>query len=171
MSWSEVQQGPAFGFTVVALMVVFGPLIATRLRMPGLLGLLLGGALIGPNMLDVLPSFDTLNSVGTIGVLYLIFLAGLQLDIDAFLRFRRISVGFGLLTASVPMLLGTAVALVLGIDAAAAVLVGSFWASFTLITYPTVSKYGLTRNRAVAAIVGGELDHRHDLADHLGAPA
>ncbi len=154
MSWSEVQQGPAFGFTVVALMVVFGPLIAAQLRMPGLLGLLLGGALIGPNMLDVLPSFDTLNSVGTIGVLYLIFLAGLQLDIDAFLRFRRISVGFGLLTAFVPLALGTIIALVLDIDAAAALLVGSFWASFTLITYPTVSNYGLTKNRAVAAIVG-----------------
>ena len=154
MSWDEVQQGPAFEFTVVALIVVFGPLIAARVRLPGLLGLLLGGALIGPNILDVLPSFATLDSVGSIGVLYLIFLAGLQLDIDAFLRFRRISAGFGLLTAFVPMVLGTVVAIALGIDPTAAVLVGSFWASFTLITYPTVSHFGLTKNRAVAAIVG-----------------
>ena len=73
MSWEEVQQGPAFWFTVVAVIVVFGPVIAERLRLPGLMGLLLGGALIGPNMLDVLPGFDTLDSVGSIGVLYLIF--------------------------------------------------------------------------------------------------
>jgi Kef-type K+ transport system membrane component KefB len=154
MSWAEVQQGPTFGFTVVALIVVFGPVVAERLRLPGLMGLLLGGALIGPNMLDVLPRFDNLDSVGSIGVLYLIFLAGLQLDIDSFIRFRKISAGFGLLTALIPLVLGTGVALLLDIDTTAAILIGSFWASFTLITYPTVNQYGLTKNRAVAAIVG-----------------
>jgi Kef-type K+ transport system membrane component KefB len=154
MSWTEVQQGPAFGFTVVGLIVVFGPLVAERLRLPGLLGLLIGGAVIGPNILDVLPSFTALESIGSIGVLYLIFLAGLQLDIESFMRYRKISAGFGLMTAFIPMVLGTAVAMVLGIDFTAAVLIGSFWASFTLITYPTVSRFGLTRNRAVAAIVG-----------------
>ncbi len=154
MTWNEVQQGSAFGFTAVALIVVFGSLMAARLRMPGLLGLLLGGALIGPNLLDVLPSITTLESVGSIGILYLIFLAGLQLDIDSFIRFRRISAGFGLLTAFIPLVLGTGVAMWLGIDTTAAVLIGSLWASFTLITYPTVSRYGLTKNPAVAAIVG-----------------
>jgi len=154
MSWIEVQQGPAFGFTVVGLIVVFGPLVAERLRLPGLLGLLFGGAVIGPNILDILPSFTALESIGSIGVLYLIFLAGLQLDIESFMRYRRISAGFGLMTAFIPLVLGTGVAMALGIDFTAALLIGSFWASFTLITYPTVSHYGLTRNRAVAAIVG-----------------
>lgn len=154
MSWEEVQHGPTFGFMVVALIVVFGPLIAERLRLPGLLGLLLGGALIGPNMLDVLPRFDTLDSVGSIGVLYLIFLAGLQLDIDSFIRYRKVSAGFALLTAFIPLMLGAGVAFLLDIGTAAAILIGSFWASFTLITYPTVNHYGLTKNRAVAAIVG-----------------
>ena len=87
-------------------------------------------------------------------MLYLIFLAGLQLDIESFMRYRRISAGFGLMTAFIPLVLGTGVAMALGIDFTAALLIGSFWASFTLITYPTVSHYGLTRNRAVAAIVG-----------------
>jgi Kef-type K+ transport system membrane component KefB len=154
MSWTEVQQGPTFGFTVVGLIVVFGPLVAERLRLPGLLGLLIGGAVIGPNILDVLPSFTALESIGSIGVLYLIFLAGLQLDIESFMRYRKISAGFGLMTAFIPMVLGTVVAIALDIDVTAAVLIGSFWASFTLITYPTVSGFGLTRNRAVAAIVG-----------------
>ncbi len=154
MSWEQIQEGSTFGFTVVAMIVVFGPLIAERLRLPGLMGLLLGGALIGPNMLDVLPRFDRLDSVGSLGVLYLIFLAGLQLDIDSFVRYRKISAAFGLLTAFIPLVLGTATALLLDIDTRAAVLIGSFWASFTLITYPTVNQYGLTKNRAVAAIVG-----------------
>jgi Kef-type K+ transport system membrane component KefB len=154
MSWAEVQSGPAFGFTVVGLIIVFGPLIAERLRLPGLLGLLMFGAVIGPNMLDVLPRFQGLQAVGSIGVLYLIFLAGLQLDLDAFVRYRVISGGFGLLTAFIPMALGTGAALLLDIDLRPAVLIGSFWASFTLIAYPTVAKFGLTKTRPVAAIVG-----------------
>jgi Kef-type K+ transport system membrane component KefB len=154
MNWAEVQSSPAFGFTVVGLIIVFGPLVAERLRLPGLLGLLMFGAVIGPNMLDVLPRFQGLEAVGSIGVLYLIFLAGLQLDIEAFVRYRVISGGFGLLTAIIPMALGTGAALLLDIDLRPAVLIGSFWASFTLIAYPTVAKFGLTKTRPVAAIVG-----------------
>jgi Kef-type K+ transport system membrane component KefB len=154
MNWDAVQSGPAFGFTVVGLVIVFGPLLAERVKLPGLLGLLLLGAVIGPNMLDVLPRFTGLQAVGSIGVLYLIFLAGLQLDLDSFVRYRVISGGFGLLTSVVPMALGTGVALLLDIDTRPAILIGSFWASFTLISYPTVAKYGLTKTRPVAAIVG-----------------
>jgi Kef-type K+ transport system membrane component KefB len=154
MNWADVQTSPAFGFTVVGLVIVFGPLIAERLRLPGLLGLLLCGALIGPNMLDVLPRFTGLEAVGSIGILYLIFLAGLQLDIETFIRYRVISGGFGLLTAFIPMALGIGAALLLGIDTRPAVLIGSFWASFTLVAYPTVAKFGLTKTRPVAAIVG-----------------
>ena len=154
MSWEAVQSGPAFGFTVVGLVIVCGPLIAERLRLPGLLGLLMFGAVIGPNMLGLLPRFTGLQAVGSIGVLYLIFLAGLQLDIEAFVRYRVISAGFGLLTAVIPMVIGIGAALLLGIDPLPAVLIGSFWASFTLIAYPTVAKYGLTKTRPVAAIVG-----------------
>lgn len=154
MNWAEVQASPAFGFTVVGLVIVFGPLIAERLRLPGLLGLLMFGAVIGPNMLDVLPRFAGLQAVGSIGVLYLIFLAGLQLDIETFVRFRVISGGFGLLTSIIPMGLGTGAALLLGIDLRPALLIGSFWASFTLISYPIVARYGLTKTKPVAAIVG-----------------
>jgi Kef-type K+ transport system membrane component KefB len=154
MNWAEVQSGPAFGFTVVGLIIVFGPLVAERLRLPGLLGLLMFGAIIGPNMLDVLPRFVGLQAVGSIGVLYLIFLAGLQLDLETFVRFRVISGGFGLLTAVIPMAIGTGVAVALGIDFRPALLIGSFWASFTLIAYPIVAKYGLTKTKPVAAIVG-----------------
>jgi Kef-type K+ transport system membrane component KefB len=154
MAWEAVRSSPAFGFTVVGLIIVAGPLIAERLRLPGLLGLLMFGAVIGPNVLDVLPRFAGLQAVGSIGVLYLIFLAGLQLDLDAFVRYRVISGGFGLLTAFIPMALGTGAALLLDISPRPAVLIGSFWASFTLIAYPTVAKYGLTKTRPVAAIVG-----------------
>jgi Kef-type K+ transport system membrane component KefB len=154
MNWAEVQSSPAFGFTIVGLVIVFGPLVAERLRLPGLLGLLMFGAVIGPNMLDVLPRFAGLQAVGSIGVLYLIFLAGLQLDLEAFVRYRVISAGFGLLTSIVPMALGIGAALLLGLELRPAILIGSFWASFTLIAYPIVAKFGLTKTKPVAAIVG-----------------
>jgi Kef-type K+ transport system membrane component KefB len=154
MSWTQVQAEPAFGFMVIGLVIVFGPLLAERLRLPGLLGLLLGGALIGPNMLGVLPSFRGLESIGELGILYLIFLAGLQMDLETFKRYTRISAGFGLLTAFVPLVLGVIAARFLEFGWSASVLIGSFWASFTLIAYPTIKQFGLTRNRAVAATVG-----------------
>jgi Kef-type K+ transport system membrane component KefB len=154
MNWAAVQASPAFGFTVVGLVIVFGPLIAERLRLPGLLGLLLFGAVIGPNVLDILPGTAMLQAVGSIGVLYLIFLAGLQLDLESFVRYRNISASFGLLTSIIPMVLGTGVARGLGLEWRPAILIGSFWASFTLIAYPIVARYGLTKTKPVAAIVG-----------------
>lgn len=154
MNWAAVQASPAFGFTVVGLVIVFGPLIAERLRLPGLLGLLLFGAVIGPNVADLLPGSAMLQAVGSIGVLYLIFLAGLQLDLESFVRYRNISAGFGLLTSVIPMALGTGAALLLDLDLRPAILIGSFWASFTLIAYPIVARFGLTKTKPVAAIVG-----------------
>jgi Kef-type K+ transport system membrane component KefB len=154
MSWADLQAEPAFGFTVLGLIIVFGPLVAERLRLPGLLGLLLLGAVVGPNVIDLLPTFTTLQAVGNIGVLYLIFLSGLQLDIDSFITNWRISAVFGGLTSVFPMVLGVAAALIVGIDLTPAILIGSFWASFTLIAYPVLTRYGLTRNRAVNAVVG-----------------
>lgn len=154
MSWSELQAEPAFGFTVVGLIIVFGPLLAERLRLPGLLGLLVLGAVVGPNVADLFPSFATLNAIGAIGVLYLIFLSGLQLDLDAFRRNWRISAGFGALTSVFPFAFGVAAAMLSGIDTVPSILIGSFWASFTLIAYPIITRYGLTKNRSVSAIVG-----------------
>ena len=149
-----IRNGPAFTLMVVGLVVIFAPLIAERFRIPGLLGLLIGGALIGPNMLGILDDFSAVENIGQIGVLYLIFLAGLQLDRQTFDRYRQISVGFGLITASVSLVLGTLVALWLGFDTKAAILIGSFWASFTLIAYPVLQQYNLSKNRAGAAVIG-----------------
>jgi Kef-type K+ transport system membrane component KefB len=109
---------------------------------------------VGPNVLDVLPTFRTLQGVGNIGVLYLIFLSGLQLDLDGFVKNWRMSAVFGGLTSIFPMVLGVGAALLVGIDLTPAILIGSFWASFTLIAYPILTRYGLTKNRAVTAIVG-----------------
>lgn len=144
----------AFDFMLIALIVIFGPLLAERLRLPGILGLLVGGALVGPSMTGLLANTNTLQATGDIGVLYLIFLSGLQLDLEIFLRNWRAAMGFGLTTAFIPLVLGILAARFLGFEWNAAVLIGSFWASFTLIAYPVVKEYGLIKNPAMAATVG-----------------
>jgi Kef-type K+ transport system membrane component KefB len=149
-----VVNGPIFGYLLLGLIIILGPLIAERLRLPGLLGLLIGGALVGPNMLDILDDFSAFENIGQLGILYLVFLAGIQMDLETFRRFWRISGGFGLITSVIPFALGTIISLQLGYGLKAAILIGSFWASFTLIAYPTLKKFGLTRNRAGAATLG-----------------
>ncbi|MGI9616665.1 MAG: cation:proton antiporter [Acidimicrobiales bacterium] len=151
---ASLRAEPAFAFMVVALIIIFGPLVAERLRVPGLIGLLVGGALIGPNMLGVLDDFSGLEAFGDIGVLYLIFLAGLGLDMKTFERYWNVALTFGLITAVIPWALGTGVALLGGYETKTAILIGSFWASFTLVSYGVVTKYGLTRNPSMAAAVG-----------------
>jgi Kef-type K+ transport system membrane component KefB len=149
-----VLNGPIFGYLLLGLIIIFGPLIAERFRLPGLLGLLIGGALVGPNILGILDDFTAFENIGQLGILYLIFLAGLQMDIETFRRFWRISGGFGLITSVIPFALGTFFTLRLGYDAKAAILIGSFWASFTLIAYPVLKQFDLTKNRAGAATLG-----------------
>lgn len=143
-----------YGYLIIGLIVIFAPLIAERMRLPGLLGLLIAGALIGPNVLGVLDDFTGVENIGSIGILYLIFLAGLQLDIQTFRRYWEISGGFGLITSIIPFALGTLFMLRLDFDTKAAILIGSFWASFTLIAYPVLKQFELTRNRSGAALLG-----------------
>lgn len=149
-----VRSGITFALMVLGLVVIFAPLLAERLRLPGLLGLLIAGALIGPNVFGVLDDFSTLERIGQVGILYLVFLAGLELDRETFNRFRSMSINFGLITSAVSMVLGVAVCLSLGFDTRASILIGSFWASFTLIAYPVIDQYDLSKNRAGAAVIG-----------------
>lgn len=139
----------------VALAIVIGPQVATRLRLPPIIGLLAGGLVIGPQVLGIVPTTDTLvSALGQLGLLYLMFSAGVELDLPLFRRFRRAAVTFGLMTFTAPMVLGVSAGLVLDYSWAAALLLGSVWASHTLVTYPMVRQAGLSGNRAVATTVG-----------------
>ncbi len=149
-----IREDVTYGYLVIGLIVIFAPLIAERLRLPGLLGLLIAGALIGPNMFGVLNDFTGVENFGSIGILYLIYLAGLQLDIQTFRRYWEISGAFGLITSIIPFALGTLFMLRLDFDVRAAILIGSFWASFTLIAYPVLKQFELTRTRSGAALLG-----------------
>jgi Kef-type K+ transport system membrane component KefB/mannitol/fructose-specific phosphotransferase system IIA component (Ntr-type)/nucleotide-binding universal stress UspA family protein len=133
------------------------PLLFQRLRVPGIIGLIVAGAVVGPHGLGLLARDPTIVLLGTVGLLYLIFLAGLELDLHRFAQYRRQSVVFGLLSFGFPMGLSVLVMPALGFSLSASILMGSIIGSHTLLAYPIVSRLGLVKNPAVTTVVGGTL--------------
>ena len=142
-------------FFVAAAVLLAGPLIAERFGLPGLVGIVLGGALVGPFVLDWVAREGIVEALGALGLLYLMFLAGLELDLDEFERNRRPALTFGALTFTIPFVLGLLLVLPFGYGLATAALYGSLWASHTLLAYPIVQEHRLTRHRAVGMATGG----------------
>jgi len=139
-------------FCVLAVVLLF-PMIMERLRIPGLIGLILGGYLIGSGGFNLIDE-EGLRGLGKVGLLYLMFLAGLELDLGLFARNKGSGIRFGLLTFAIPFSLGIAAGVWIGLDGWALVLIGSVWASHTLVTYPTVQRRGLVSSRGVVVAVG-----------------
>jgi Kef-type K+ transport system membrane component KefB/nucleotide-binding universal stress UspA family protein len=134
--------------------ILFAPFAAERIRLPGIIGLLLGGFFVGPSGLGILRGTDEVNALGEIGLFYLMFLAGLELDLLVFARIRKAAISFGLLTFALPLAAGATVARLLGFDWPASILIGSLWASHTLVMYPIIQRYGLMADPSVATTVG-----------------
>jgi Kef-type K+ transport system membrane component KefB len=151
----KAPEGPAWEFLVLFVVVVLGPRIVERARIPGIVGLLLGGYLIGPHGFGFIGAGnETVPDLGQLGLLYLMFVAGVELDLAQARRHRTSTLVFGGITFAIPMAAGTAVGLALDWDTPAAILLGSLVASHTLITYPLVQKAGLAGDPAVATAVG-----------------
>src|SRR5262245_53181348 len=123
--------------------------------MPGLVGVIIGGTLVGPFVLDWVAREGTVEALGALGILYLMFIAGLELDLDDFAANRRPALSFGALTFTLPFVLGLLLVLPFGYGFATAALYGSLWASHTLVSYPIVQEHRLTRHRSVGMAAGG----------------
>jgi Kef-type K+ transport system membrane component KefB len=148
-------KGAEWEFLVIFAVLLLGPVLVERARVPGLIGLLLGGYVIGPHGLDAIGSGNTtIPDLGQLGLLYLMFVAGVELDLNLLRRHRRAAIVFGLLTFALPMAFGSGVGFGLGWAPLAAILLGSLLASHTLITYPQVRDGGLASDPAVATVVG-----------------
>ncbi|CAN5833816.1 cation:proton antiporter [soil metagenome] len=144
-------------FATAMIIFLVAPLVAQRLRVPGIIGIIVSGAIVGPHGFGLLARDATIVLLGTVGLLYLVFLAGLELDLHRFVQYRRRSVVFGVLSFSVPLILAVAVMPMLGFGMPAALLMGSIIGSHTLLAYPVVSRLGLVKNDAVTMVVGGTL--------------
>ncbi|HJS48724.1 MAG TPA: cation:proton antiporter [Gaiellaceae bacterium] len=142
-------------FFVASAVILLGPLLVERIGLPGIVGVILGGLLVGPYVLGWVEREGVVESLGDLGILVLMFLAGLELDLDEFAANRRAALTFGAFTFTLPFVLGIALILPFGYGAATAMLFGSLWASHTLVAYPIVQEHGLLRDRAVGVAGGG----------------
>jgi Kef-type K+ transport system membrane component KefB/nucleotide-binding universal stress UspA family protein len=151
-------QDPVLVFALVALLILLAPLVMGRWRLPGTIGLLLAGAVLGPNALGVLARDSSFVLFGTVGLLYIMFTAALEIDMAVLKRYRLHGIVFGLLTFSIPQGIGMLVGrYLLGFDWPATILLGSVFASHTLLAYPIASRLGLSRDPAVTTAVGGTI--------------
>ena len=151
----EAPHGVVLEFLVLFAVILLGPIIFNRLGLPGLIGLVLGGFLIGSHGLDLIGAGNqTVPELGKLGLLYLMFVAGLELDMRVLQDYRRTAVGFGLLAFAIPFGLGLCVGTALGWSVAATCLLGALLSSHTLIVYPTIRDAGLAGNPAIGVAVG-----------------
>lgn len=134
--------------------LVFTPLLSESLRLPGIVGLIIGGIIIGPNGLGWLNNNEQIELLSTIGLLYLMFSAGLEVDIHQFKRVRTRAFIFGLFTYLIPQIMGTAFGLWLGLSWLGAILLGSAFSSHTLIAFPILTRLGIVKNEAISVTVG-----------------
>ncbi|MBW4490458.1 MAG: cation:proton antiporter [Trichocoleus desertorum ATA4-8-CV12] len=149
---------PIVSFAVLLTVILTVPILVERFRIPGLVGLLAAGVILGPNGLHLLQKgSETISLLAEIGLLYLMFVSGLEVDIEEFRRKKYRSIGFGSLTFAIPLIFGTAVGRLFGFDWNASVLIGSLFASHTLLAYPMVSRLGVVSNEAVTVTIGATI--------------
>lgn len=149
---------PVLIFAIVMLIVLLVPIAFTKVRVPGLVGLILAGAVVGPSGIGLLERDATIVLLGTVGLLYLMFVAGLALDLAQFNRQKGRSITFGLLSFFLPQSLGILTGLhLLGFSLASSLLLGSIVGSHTLLAYPVASRLGITRNKGVIMTMGGTI--------------
>ncbi len=149
-------EDPVLIFALTMSIVLLAPMLFKRVGMPGLVGLIVVGAIVGPNAVGLLARDATFELLGTVGLLYLMFTAGLSIDFDQFTRLRGRSVTFGLFSFSLPFVLALGAGLMLlGFDWSATLLLGAIVGSHTLLAYPIAQRFKLDKSPAVVMTMGG----------------
>jgi Kef-type K+ transport system membrane component KefB len=151
-------KNPVLQFSLLLLIILFAPVLLGRLKIPSLVSLIIAGAVIGPYGLNLMLRDSSIILFGTVGLLYIMFLAGLEIDVADFRKNSTKSILFGLYTFFISLFLGVVVALyILQFSLLSSILIGSIFASHTLIIYPVVSKLGIAKNKAVNIAIGGTI--------------
>ncbi len=149
---------PTLIFFVVLLIILSAPIIMGKLRIPHIIGMVLAGMVIGQNGLNILVRDSSFELFGKVGLLYIMFLAGLEMDAESVKKNSKRFLAFGLLTCLVPLVLTYVMSRwLLDYGHAASFLLGCIMASNTLIAYPIISRYGLQRDSSVMLSVGSSM--------------
>jgi len=149
---------PVLVFSLLLFIILVAPIIFRRFKIPGIIGLILSGVVVGPFALNLLENNSAIDLFSTIGLLYIMFIAGLDLDMNEFKRTRYKSFLFGFFTFILPLSIGFPFCyFILGYGFNASMLIASMFSTHTLVSYPIVSKLGISKNQAVAVAVGGTI--------------
>ena len=149
---------PTLIFFVVLLMILLSPIIMGRLRIPHIIGMVLAGVLVGKYGLNILGRDASFELFGRVGLYYIMFLAGLEMDMEGLKKNRNRVMGFGMLTFLVPFAMTYFMGVsLLGYIPLASLLLAAIMASNTLIAYPIVGRYGLTRHTSSTLSVGSSM--------------
>ena len=149
---------PTLVFFVVLMIILFAPIVMSKLRIPHIIGMVLAGIAIGQYGFNILERDNSFELFGRVGLYYIMFLAGLEMDMEGVKKHSQQFVIFGLLTCFVPLILTYIMAItVLGYSGSASFLLGCIMASNTLIAYPIIGRYGLQQHPSVSLSVGSSM--------------
>jgi Kef-type K+ transport system membrane component KefB/nucleotide-binding universal stress UspA family protein len=151
-------QNPVLVFSVILFVILLSPILLRKLKIPGIIGLIISGVIIGPHGINLLEQNSAVKLFSIIGLLYIMFIAGLELDLKEFQRNKNKSLIFGFLTFIIPLAIGFPVCyFLLNYGFTASLLISSMFSTHTMVSYPIVSKFGISKNEAVAITVGGTI--------------
>lgn len=151
-------KNPVLILALTLLIILFSPLLFRRFRIPGIIGLILAGVFIGPHATHIIESTTSFELLSKTGLLYIMFLAGLEIDMHEFKHNRNKSIVFGVLTFLIPIIIGYFVCIyVFHFSLWSSILLASMFSTHTLLSYPIVSNMGIVKNRAVQITFGGTI--------------
>ena len=151
-------KNPVLILALTLLIILFAPLVLKRFRIPGIIGLIIAGVIIGPNTLHIIEKSTSFELFSKTGLLYIMFLAGLEIDMQEYKQNRTKSLVFGAFTFFIPIIIGYIVCVyVFGFTLWPALLLASMFSTHTLLSYPIVSNMGIVKNRAVQISFGGTI--------------
>ena len=157
-SLAHLVHQPLGSFALLVALAMLVPPLFRRTGLPDLVGLLLAGVLMGPSVLNLLqPEGETLQLVSDIGAIYLLFIVGLEIDLEEFNRVRSRSLTIGVLHFVGGMATGGAIGALLGYPLVPCLLIGTLIATHTPLGYPIVRSYGAQRDEAVVVSVGSTI--------------
>lgn len=157
-STAPLVSNPIAIFMIVLVIILLAPILLTKLKIPHIIGLIVAGVVVGPYGFNVLADDSSFEIFGQVGLLYLMFLAGIEIDMYHLRLNLRRGLVFGLLTFIVPMIMGAVASVyLLKLDWVTSVLLASMYASHTLIAYPVVARFGVSRSPAVLISIVGTI--------------
>ena len=149
---------PTWIFFLVLMIILFAPIFLGRLRIPHIIGMILAGVVIGKYGLNILERDSSFELFGKVGIYYIMFLAGLEMDLENLKKNISKALVFGVLTFCIPFVAGMWVGLsLLGFSMGTSLLFSSILASHTLVAYPIVGRYGMARHDSVSISIGGTM--------------